>query len=239
MVGIQVQQSSRKINDLLPLSDRQLDEILRITDVAQEHRDFVRLTISKALNVPRIQHRRGPYRSPFPPDLIRLLKRTAQRSSDLRSTVNELLGRRHELPTWFPLYAVAVRPDQDEFDDLYALNERIAALALNCAGMAITRLSTRKKKAPHRPRGTIKHPTLSHLIRALHEGIAERCGGKLTVSKNESGKCKGTLPAVFTVLRDIAPEIIPSVLPPYSTLRRLLHDAERRHGGQDTPKRSR
>jgi len=210
MAGIQIDPPS--------LSDWQLDEILRITNVGQEHRDSVRCIINNALDALQRYQLWRRQRPPYSSDLMGLIKRVAQPSDDLQPALNEL-QRCDELPSWFLLFAGVGEGDYNLC--LYALSERLKCLASACE--IITEKSQKKKNA-HRPRGTIKYPTLSRLIHELYIGIVKERGGKLTVW-HKDGKCKGTLPAILVILRDVSPQTIPS-LPSYSTLRWLLKDAE-------------
>ena len=211
------------------LPDDALREILRLTEISEEHGDYVRRVINNTLNGVTYDLMR------LPSDFRRLLSRTARLCEDLRSALSEL-RRRKELPEWcwnektllrgcpaverylrvpkqeYPL--VPRSKDDARLDGL--LDEFLDDLARACI-----HYGQRPKRKPH---PSIQHSALSadELIRSLHF-IAERCGGKLAPWRDSKGKCRGPLPAVLKILHDVAPEIVPPV-PPYSTLRRLFKE---------------
>jgi hypothetical protein len=87
----------------------------------------------------------------------------------------------------------------------------------------------RGKRAPHRPRDSIKDSFVASITSNLYRA-AKKNGGKLTLGFNVNKRiANGTLPAALRVLHEHFPKLVPVNIP-YQTLRRRRRSAEKWYG---------
>jgi hypothetical protein len=108
---------------------------------------------------------------------------------------------------------------EEEQLDPYDLMDLLSDFADDCELAPPSR-----KKAPHRPSGTVQSPELHFLIGELYKSIVVTGNGELTLWQDTAGDLKGTLPTVLTMLHDLLPDKVPAN-PSYTTLRRYLSEA--------------
>jgi hypothetical protein len=109
------------------------------------------------------------------------------------------------------------------------LNDTALPSCLNTLEYMVSKVKGIKhsKRAPNRPSG-IKQPKLQELVSSLYD-IAERHGGKLTLSKGESAKPIGSFPDAIIFMAPMLPSFHNLKIPSYQTLRRMRNVAKEEH----------
>ena len=208
------------------ISDEDLECIFRATRVPENYR--VAATRGIQFAILRTQNRaRRMQVSRYSRSTKGCLRRIENLSNELHEAISRLrkLDQRLYSSISFSDWVIADDEDEDDVLSLFELEECLEELAESCR-----RLKCRTKKAPNRPRGSVKNPTLQWLIFELYDAIVRIGRGKLSLSRDPDDRPKGAIIDVLKILQRSLPGIIRTRLPPYPTLRRIIWRAANRDG---------
>ena len=202
------------------LPEHALERIQRATCFRKFKSTEVRIRIEAMLTVlPRLK----PYRQPPKPHpkLKITRKRVGRLAKELHTAIEEFSQYFR-----YPSQTVKIPAGNRKYRKmtLAQVLDLLATISEYCNQPPLDKCV---KRAPHRPRGSKKGPTcLVNLV----ELIERDCEGNLTLWLDPiSRQAKGSLVTVLKILREQAPELVPSIFS-YSTLRRHLANA-RTQGG--------
>jgi hypothetical protein len=210
------------------LSKDTLNAIIRTTRVPKEKHSIARNCIRRA-----VQEVFDEFVAPLPKIPPSCFKRIVQVSDEFVGELDQLDGRAAQLLDIFLklfLKNFSRTPLKNLKSDARTLSE------------VARRLARKRKNPPHRPRGSRQNRPFHNLVHKLYIAIVERSHGTFAVQKHsDTGKPKGTVPAVLQLLRPYLQEIIPKQLS-YSTMRRMLiatatHRSQRRSGAPISPQK--
>jgi hypothetical protein len=207
-----------------------LESIMRLTGVREEYQAAASARIEAAAVIFSERRNKRQHRKRRP---TALLKKMAALSDDLCSAIDQLDEELEtDIALWFFNSAASWGVDDDEDElHLYDMKDRLEALSESCRQLAHPRL----KKPAHRPQQSFKDPALRGMIYWLQEAIERTGEGKLSLSQDANYEAQGRLPEVLNALRQHIPNVVPTKLPPYPTLVRIMRDARRRYDRPPPP----